>query len=851
MQKIAMTTIAETHAEAGNAPDSSAPTRAAWDALLAQVDGQLRALGAHPARSVVLLPYAQLLPLATRLWAARFPDGFSPRFETTHSWAARCADFAPGPNEVSFDPGRDLLTAASLLEGAGLGQQRAALAGTLVEQATQLARLAASVPAAMRPDWMALAQGAMPAVGDGPLQLDAALARLAVAWAGTSDYASDVLFSPRVDDALDALLIVPGLQPDPLVLSLAEHFFEKTVPLSWPEAPPPGQMALHTCADAEDEAERAAACVLRHLHEGRAPVGLVAVDRVLTRRISALLATRGVRLRDETGWKLSTTHAAAGVMALLAACAPWASSDAVLDWLKLSPAFAGPELAALEHRLRRAAVRDWPRAAALMEGDDFVAAAEAVRAGLQGARALGVWLDSLRDALRACGQWAPLAQDAAGQAVLGALGYAGDLVDVAHPHAERRLRLAEFTAWVRATLEAASFRPPAAPAPDVVVLPMSQLLGRPLAALVLPGADEQRLPAAPEPAGPWSAAQRALLRLPSRDELRQAQQAAWQLALAVPRVDVLWRQGDDSGEALLPSPLVQALQFQELPVPCTLGVDARLTHEVAATPVARPAPSGAALPVTRLSASAYEQLRGCPYRFFALRQLGLSEEGELDVDVDKRDFGTWVHAVLGAFHTARRAAPDADRVALMDQAAAEAARALALEEGEFLPFSVAWPALREGYLQWLDAHEATGAQFEAAEAERQLALGDLRLHGRLDRLDRLPDGSPLVIDYKTESAKRTADRIRAGAEDTQLAFYALLAGHDTPRAAYLNVGERDPAQLHESADITALAAQLAEGIQHDLARVAAGAPLPALGEGSACDWCAARGLCRKDWWSAP
>ena len=832
-------------------PDDSPPVLAAWAALLAQVDVQLRALGAHPARSVVLLPYAQLIPVAARLWAAQFPDAFAPRFETTHNWATRCADFEPGPNDVSFDAGRDLLTAASLLEGAGLRAQRTALAGPLVEQTLPLARLAASVPAAMRPDWMVLAQGAMPAAGDGPLKLDAALARLAVAWAGTSDYASDVLFSPRVGAALDALLIAPGLQPDPLVLSLGEHYFEKAVHLPWPEAPPPGQIALHACADAEDEAERAAACVLRHLHAGRTPVGLVAGDRVLTRRVSALLATRGVRLRDETGWKLSTAHAAAGVKALLSACAPRASSDAVLDWLKLSPAFSGPELAALERRLRRDAVRDWSRAVGKQPGDDFMAAIEAVRASLHGARALSAWQDSLRDALRACGLWAPLAQDAAGQAVLGALGYAGDLADVAHPHAERRLRLTEFTQWVRATLEAASFKPPAAPAPDVIVLPLSQLLGRPLAALVLPGADEQRLPAAPEPAGPWSAAQRELLRLPSREELRDAQQAAWQLALAVPQVDVLWRQGDDSGEPLLPSPLVQSLQLKELPALVTQGSEPRLMHDVAVAPVHRPAPSGAALPVATLSASAYEQLRACPYRFFALRQLGLAEDGELDVDVDKRDFGTWVHAVLRAFHTALRDAPEADRVALMDRAATEAAHALALDEGEFLPFSVAWPALRDGYLQWLQAHEASGAQFDAAEAERRLALGALQLHGYLDRLDRQPDGSPIVIDYKTESTTRTKARIEAGAEDTQLAFYALLTGHDTPRALYLNVGEREPAQPFEGPDITALAALLADGIQLDLARVAAGAPLPALGEGSACDWCAARGLCRKDFWSQP
>jgi ATP-dependent helicase/nuclease subunit B len=43
---------------------------------------------------------------------------------------------------------------------------------------------------------------------------------------------------------------------------------------------------------------------------------------------------------------------------------------------------------------------------------------------------------------------------------------------------------------------------------------------------------------------------------------------------------------------------------------------------------------------------------------------------------------------------------------------------------------------------------------------------------------------------------------------------------------------------------------LLQGIEHDMARIAAGAALPALGEGAACDYCVARGLCRKDFWAA-
>ena len=821
----------------------------AWQGLLARIDAELRQLAAHPARSVVLLPYAQLMPLAARLWAAQFPDAFAPRFETTRNWATRAGWFTPGPHDLSFDHGRDLLTAAALLEGAGLAAQRALLAGPLVEQATQLGQIAASLPPALRPDWAEQARGALPPVGDGPLALEAAVGRIAIAWAGGSDYATDVLFAPRVADALDALLIVPGLLPDPLTETLAEHYFEKAVLLQPESDAALGHIALHTCADAEDEAERAAACVLRQIEVGRVPVALIAGDRLLTRRINALLIERGAQLRDETGWKLSTTHAAAQLMAALHACAPRASTDEVLDWLKLAPAFDARQQRALERSLRRDAVRGWPQAALLTGDQPLTQHIESLRAPMIAARSLVDWLPALRTLLQGCGLWPLLAADVAGNAVIDALGLSDEaLADWRDwPAAQRRMGLAEFTRWVGEALEAASFRPPHPAAAQVVVLPLTQLLGRPFAALVLPGADEQRLPAAPEPPGPWSAAQRQALHLPTREDLRDAQAAAWALALRVPQVDVLWRNTDDSGEPLLPSPLVQSLQLQEL---AALGAEGREARFIQIRPTERPQPRGDALPTQPLSASGYEMLRACPYRFFALRQLGLAEEGELDVDIDKRDWGNWLHDTLRGFHEALRVAPDADRLTLIDAAAEAATEALGpgLEPGEFMPFAVAWPTLRDAYLQWLAKHEAGGAQFKLAEESIDTQRGPLRLKGQIDRIDEVTDGATLLIDYKTEPLARTRDRIKAGNEDTQLPFYALLSGADAPRAAYLNLAEREVPSLHELPELPMLAAQLYEGMAYDLARIAAGEPLPALGEGSVCGWCDARGLCRKDFW---
>lgn len=857
-----MTVIAENDdlsaaAAAAAIADAAAPPAAlaVWHVLLAQVHAHMRELAAHPARSVVLLPYAHLLPLAARLWAQQFPDGFAPRFETTHTWAARAGWFEPGASDLSFDHGRDLLTAASLLEGAGLGAQRALLAGPLVEQASQLGQLAASVPPAQRPAWAEQARAALPAASsDSPLALEAALGRIALAWAENSDYATDVLFAPRTAQTLDALIVVQGQQPDSLVAALAEHFFEQTVLLAWDlPAAAPGQVRTHACADAEDEAERAAACVLRHLAAGRAPVALVAGDRVLTRRISALLAAHGVPLHDETGWKLSTTHAAASLAAWLHACAPHASTDTVLDALKLSPACAPSAVRRLEQRLRRHAVRGWAQAAQLTQGQALTAQIETLRAPLAEPRRLCDWLAATRTLAEGAGLWPLLAADAAGQALIAALGL--DEAALARwrewPAAQRRMRLGEYTRWFTDTLEAASFRPPHTPDAPVTILPLAQLLGRPFAALVLPGADEQRLPAAPEPAGPWTSRQRETLRLPSRDALRLGQWAAWRTALGVPHVDLLWRTSDDSGEPLLPSPLVQAMQLDGLGL--TPGADPRPLRAVPAAPSARPAPVGQALPAQPLSASGYDMLRACPYRFFALRQLGLSADGELDVDIGKRDWGNWVHAVLHAFHTALQQHPGADRQALMHDAAEHATQALGLnaEPGEFMPFAVAWPALRDAYLKWLAEHEASGAVFESAEQRfDNEPRGLLRLRGQIDRIDRLPDGAALLLDYKTEPLAKSKERVKAGNEDTQLPFYALLAGGDAPRAAYLNLSEREPPSLHELPDLPTLAAQLYEGMAHDMARIAAGAPLPALGEGSVCDWCDARGLCRKDWWAA-
>ena len=842
---------------------------------MTQLSALLRDKNVHPARAVVLLPYAQLMQEAKAAWAEHTqsqgkPSAFVPRFETTMNWAGSASGFIASPQDIEMDVAQDLLTAGNLLQRAGLAAQQNLLAGRLLEAAWSLARLAAAEPPARRLAWGAEKSVAL-GVGmeSDVLALELAVARIALAWAAGSAYATDGLFNSALGTGFDLLVVMDGFQTEPLTEALKNHFVDRVVSIKLKMPEQRGVLALHTAHHLEDEAHQAAACVLAQLQAGRSPVALIAQDRLLTRRVRAMLAEKGVVLRDETGWKLSTTRAAATLMGLLGAL-PWdASTDSVLDWLKNAPVFDAAQVTLAETALRKTGSRYWRAVPA--EQPDIAPVAlrvAALRTLLQAPRPLADWLQAVSAALQTSEQYNLLASDVAGVAVLAALHMGlsvsqgvnqdgliqhgltqhGLIQHALTQHGNPRMSLQDFTAWVNQTLEAASFTPAHPPVAQVVILPLSQLLGRSIQAVVLPGCDELRLAVSPEPPGQWTPAQRALLGLPSRTEIADAQRAAWQYALTAPHLDVLWRLSE-GGERVMPSGFVQELLLQQ---PMELAADPRSVRSVLIQPTPRPQPTGQALPVRKLSASAYEDLRRCPYRFFALRQLKLQEADELEGELDKRDFGNWLHLLLNRFHEALKAEPDQEihaRTAMINIAADDATQALGLNGQDFLPFSAIWPRVRDGYLDWLATHKATGAVYAEGEVWKNMPLGKFELVGKIDRIDQMPDGSRLVMDYKTEATATTKDRIKDASEDTQLAFYAALLEDDTLAAAYVNLGEKEATKTYAQAEIVDLRDDLIGGILSDMGRIAEGAPLPALGEGKACDYCAARGLCRKDFWS--
>ncbi len=853
--------------------------------------------------AVVLVPFVELLGPARRAFAA--VGAWMPRIETTRTLARSLGPPTDAGTERGFDAALDTVLATQLLARQKWGAEWSRrdrpgferAAARVAATAHELAQAAHAMPPMDRPDWWAMARGGL-AGRAGPGARERVLAQVALEWA--------MLAPPPDTDRLfelspSAWIVVEAGGCEPLADALVHRagapslVIQTDAPLDAPfaafaasAATPP---AFGVCDGFEDEASAAAAQVLDHLGRDERPVALVAQDRVLVRRVRALLERAGVGLADETGWKLSTTRAGAEVMALLVAARPLAPADAFLAWLKTAPVgvqHRTKALAIIEAECRRMGTT---RRDAIGGLDLKGAAADLRTRGLAilhelvavDRRRLSAWLDALRAALGHCGSLDALRGDAAGRQALAALQLEPPL-----PPARRHLvdtdvdalSFAEFVSWVDAVFEGVTFRPPspgggggeqtpdgAADMIDVVVTPLARATLRPFAAVVMPAADDQRLGAAPRDDSLLPRSLADDLGLPSARMRRDDELRAFAQALRCPRVTLLRRRGAAT-EPVAESPFVERLRLSLAAHGRDLRdwIDPRVERTLARAPVLRaPARAPAAALPQRLSASAFEALRACPYKFFARSVLRLGEAEELDDEIQKRDYGSWLHKVLHAFHVERAgtgaAGLDADAEAKRLLAIGDAARLEDdIDAAAFLPFGASFAVFVPRYIAWLHERERAGWAWLEGETEIVFAPAELEgieMHGRIDRIDRRAGADATgpqvleLIDYKTGSASKLKEL--EAFEDTQLAFYAALVGSRGSaalRASYLALDGTRGIEPIAHDEVEASAAALVAGAARELGRIRAGEALPPLGEGSTCDFCEARGLCRRDHWSA-
>ena len=187
-----------------------------------------------------------------------------------------------------------------------------------------------------------------------------------------------------------------------------------------------------------------------------------------------------------------------------------------------------------------------------------------------------------------------------------------------------------------------------------------------------------------------------------------------------------------------------------------------------------------------LSASDIETYRLCPLKYKFARVFRIPQEPSIN-----QRFGIVVHQVLERFHATTGGSLEG-LMALFEAAWRRSGFGDSYDDLQFRQRAVA--ALRR-YWELDRVRESEPVSFERSFS---FHIGPHLLRGRVDRVDRLPDGRHELIDYKTGKAKTEQD-LR---EDVQLSIYQMGAreswGIETAAQSYYYVLENEKVPVAHS-----------------------------------------------------
>lgn len=164
-----------------------------------------------------------------------------------------------------------------------------------------------------------------------------------------------------------------------------------------------------------------------------------------------------------------------------------------------------------------------------------------------------------------------------------------------------------------------------------------------------------------------------------------------------------------------------------------------------------------------------------PYAIYAKRILGLRKLDEIDKGVTASDRGTMTHEILEDF---LRAYPNKLPENALEELLKIARKNFAQYKDIPQVEAFWWPRFKriaEWFVSTMKERAARGISIIAIESKgkTEFANGSFVLDGRADRIDRLPDGSLEIIDYKTGTLP--TDKIIKQGYEPQLALLAAIA----------------------------------------------------------------------------
>jgi ATP-dependent helicase/nuclease subunit B len=533
-------------------------------------------------------------------------------------------------------------------------------------------------------------------------------------------------------------------------------------------------------ADPASEAMTIAVALREALETPARTAALVTPDRTLASRVSAILARWNIQADDSAGVPLSQAPPGTLLLGMAAAAAECLAPVALLALLK-HPLVGGQEddrlnwleaVRALDLALRG------PRPPAGLAGLDDHLDRNPAWAKLRphvaalstlfiGAPTLATLAASLRESATA------LAGDNAWTGPAGRL--AAELLtdlEASDAAATTQITASDAVPLLRQLLDERPVRPPYGGHPRIQILGLLEARLQQADLMILAGLNEGSWPADPRP-DPWLAPRiRANLGLPTLDSVTGLAAHDFASALGAPRV-LITRARRDGRSPTVPSRLWLRLQAM------TGGIarDYRLERLAAAIdrpagppqPASRPAPSppNDARP-KRIAVTDLDRLQADPFAFYAKAILRLRTLEPLDADHSAAWKGTAVHRILEEWQKQ----DDCDPATLLGRA-----RALIAGDAIHPMLRALWqPRLLEA-IKWiadLEAkHQSEGRRPKAAEAWGETELAGVKLFGKADRIDLLPDGGLAIVDYKTGRAPKK-NAVDAGFA-LQLGLLGLIA----------------------------------------------------------------------------
>lgn len=681
-----------------------------------------------------------------------------------------------------------------------------------------------------------------------------------------------------------------------IVYDSSTHAFERisTTKNTFKKNPYSSWLNIFTTHSIENHVNAICLQTKKWLLEQHFPIGIVSSDRLLTRRIRAVLEDAGITANDMGGWALSTTSAATAIEILLDAIETNFNKDHLFDLLS-NPFLADnyqdssyvDQVNHIRHQLKknRAVMRGGISpyiefvSAQNSESDTAIDLLKVLKDIQTNSKALlsrsyeneielNNFSTQLQHLLEQLKILSSLREDDAGKQILNALEASLRAI-----HGNNiKLSWTECRQWLRDLFEHNYFVPNQID-PRVTLCGFDHLDHSEFTAVIVAGVEQTRLHNTASNRTFFNEKVRKELGLQTTSENEAINYIRFRQLLEQSEHVLLSAETENHGEAQEISAWVKMIELfsqeafnesLETPILSYLLSEQQqlknINRDSNITTSSRPQPATPEkfIPAT-ISATQYQSLIDCPYQYFSKYILDIKSM-DLSDDLDASEFGRLVHQCLHDFHFNQSdVARYRDIDFALDTRDTLISELTKTSTETFMRTSFP-DAIKQGWLQrWLnnipsyiDWAIARSEIWQPQQGEiglNETLCAGTELQGQVDRLDTNGDGLAL-IDFKT-GAIPTQKSVVQG-ETVQLPFYTLLS-NDIVQAEYLELGnqngvkakvslsEQDLAELKTRHQARLL--QLVNDLKHN-------APLTALGNERVCKYCDYQGFCRKAHWSA-